>query len=393
MTDLHYALLAVAGVLLVLLYGYNKWQERRMLRELDASLRGGVGDPLMQSGPPRQPSGSVAAAAAATAGAGAADATPGMPVPAPVEVTDLPLSALYGGRVEPRFEMPAAAESVGAEADAAPTAAETAAAASAPRWVEDPMIDWVLELRCAHAVDGVSVFDAAAPLARMETTLPVFLVAWDARSQQWVQPDRFGFYSDLLVAMQLANRRHRIDEISASRFIATVQQIAVALDADFDAPDTRQVLQTAADLDQLCARFDVQIGLTLHAPAAPWDAQRVAEAARLAQLTAVGPLRWERLTPGGQPVFALTASALPTDRLTLELDVPVAPVAAEPLRSLFAAADTLAIELGARVVDDNDRPVNAASLSGVAEQLEALYAEMRAAGIEPGSARALRLYA
>jgi hypothetical protein len=32
-------------------------------------------------------------------------------------------------------------------------------------------------------------------------------------------------------------------------------------------------------------------------------------------------------------------------------------------------------------------------MPAVAEQLERLYAEMRAAGIEPGSARAQRLYA
>jgi hypothetical protein len=50
------------------------------------------------------------------------------------------------------------------------------------------------------------------------------------------------------------------------------------------------------------------------------------------------------------------------------------------------------VELGARLIDDNGRPVNAASLSGIAEQLDALYAEMHGAGIEPGSARARRLY-
>lgn len=390
MSDLHYALLAVAGVLLALLFGYNKWQERRMLRELDASLRGGVGDPLMQP-PPARPAPPVAAP---TATAGEVEGATAEPViaPAAVEVTDLPLSALYGGRIEPRFESPAAAEAAPEAADAGPVEAG-AAPARAPRWVEDPMLDWVLELRCAHAVDGVSVFDAAAPLARMESALPVFLVAWDARSQQWVEPDRFGFYSELLVATQLANRRHRIDDIAASRFIAMVQQIALALDADFDTPDARRVVETATELDQLCARFDVQIGLTLHAPAGPWDALRVADAARVAGFAPAGPLRWERLTAEGQAVFALTAQALPTDRLALELDVPLAPMAANPLRSLFKAADALAIELGARVVDDNGRPVNAASLAGVAEQLEALYAEMRAAGIEPGSARALRLYA
>jgi hypothetical protein len=254
------------------------------------------------------------------------------------------------------------------------------------------MIDWVLELRCAHAVDGVAVFDAAAPLARLERALPVFLVAWDARSQQWVEPDRFGFYAELLVATQLAHRKHKLDEIAASRFVSLVQQIAMALDADFDAPDVRQVVGMAQDLDQLLTRFDVQIGITLQAAVGPWEPARVAQAAAAAQLVPAGELRWERLDAAGAPVFALTTPAARTDRLALELDVPLAPVAADPLRSLFKSADALAVELGARLIDDNGRPVNAASLSGIAEQLDALYAEMRSAGIEPGSARARRLF-
>jgi hypothetical protein len=255
------------------------------------------------------------------------------------------------------------------------------------------MLDWVLELRCAHAVDGVTVFDAAAPLARMESALPVFLVAWDARTQQWVEPDRFGFYSELLAATQLAHRKHRIDEIGASRFIAAIQQVALALDADFDAPDVKRVVELASDLDQLCARFDVQIGMTLNAPAGTWDAARVNQAATSAGLVAIDPLRWACVSTDGQVLFTLRASALPTSTLALELDVPLVPVAADPLRTLLRVADALAMDLGARLVDDNRRPVNAASLSGVAEQLDSLYAEMRAAGIEPGSARAQRLYA
>ena len=391
LSDLHLALLGLAAVLLVLLFGYNKWQERRMLRRLSESLRGNVGDALMQPAAPKAAVPPAAAAAVASPSAGGAEPQVAAPV---VEVTDLPLSALYGGRVEPHFGPTGAGAASGpAEASRGASSGPPGPSAAPPRWVEDPLIDWVLELRCAHAVDGVAVFDAAAPLARMETALPVFLVAWDARTQQWVEPDRFGFYSELLVATQLAHRRHRIDEIGASRFIAMVQQIAVALDADFDTPDAARVVAMANELDQLCARFDVQIGMTLHAPGAPWDALRVSQAARVAELEAVAPNRWERLTPDGQTVFSLTAPVLPTERLSLELDVPLAPVAAEPLRALFKTADTLAIELGARVIDDNGRPVNAASLSGVAEQLESLYAEMRAAGIEPGSARALRLYA
>jgi hypothetical protein len=391
-SDLHLALLGLAGVLLVALFAYNKWQERRMLRTLGAALRGNVSDPLMQPAPPAA-AGTTAAVAGAPIGDGAWEPTQPLAATA-VEVTDLPLSALYGGRIEPRLGPIAAPDEAPEQTSTAMTSAPQAPApVASPRWVEDPMLDWVLELRCAHAVDGVSVFDAAAPLARIESPLPVFLVAWDARTQQWVEPDRFGFYSELLAATQLAHRKHRIDEIGASRFIAAIQQVALALDADFDAPDVKRVVELASDLDQLCARFDVQIGMSLNAPTGTWDAARVNQAAQAAGLVAVDPLRWTFVAADGQVLFTLRATALPTSTLALELDVPLVPVAADPLRTLLRVADALAMDLGARLVDDNRRPVNAASLSGVAEQLDSLYAEMRAAGIEPGGARAQRLYA
>lgn len=413
MSDLHIALLILAGLLLAALYGYSKWQERRMLRELDATVRQGVGDPLMQPTVvlPKLPIHEVGPVPRVEPPA-ISDLPPEFaqpqtaePVGPAVEVTDLPLSALRaGGRVEPRFDpLPSALDSAAEVAHAAPGHAQEdgpddalTAAVATPRWVEDPMLDWVLELRCTHAVDGVTVFDAAAPLTRIDSPLPMFIVAWDARSQQWVEPDRFGFYAELLVATQLANRRHRLDEIAASRFVALVQQLAMTLDADFDVPDVARAVDSARELDALCARFDVQIGMTLQSTAEPWDTQRVLSAAAAARLQPErrddGSYRWLRLADDGETVFSVSAAALPTDRLSLELDVPLAPVAADPLRSLFKCADALAMYLGARVVDDNGRPVNAASLSGIAEQLEQLYADMQAAGVEPGSARARRLF-
>ncbi len=68
-----------------------------------------------------------------------------------------------------------------------------------------------------------------------------------------------------MIAVQLATRRESLGEIDASRFIAAVQQIAVSIDADFDPPDVARLVQQAAQLDALCARFDVQITLTLEA--------------------------------------------------------------------------------------------------------------------------------
>lgn len=354
MSDLQLALLVLAAVLLVALYGYGKWQERQALRRMDESLRGGLGDALLD-----------APAAEAPA------------VRSPAQ------------RIEPRLSF---REEEAAAAEPTPLAL----AGLSSHWSEDPLLDCVLQVRCAHAVDGVAVFDAAMPLSRLELPLPVFLVAWDARAQQWVQPDRFGFYSELLVAVQMASRRHALDEIGVSRFIAAVQQLALALDADFDPPDAGGIVTLARELDRLCAQFDVQIGLTLEAQGGAWDAAALRAAAGQAGLTEADDARWQRLADvEGRVVslFAMRCDALPAGRIALELDVPLVPPVAAPLDALFAAAEQLAGRLGARIVDDNGRQIHAGSLPAIAVQLDKLYAEMRAAGIEPGSARAQRLYA
>lgn len=367
MSDLHLALLVLAVVLLVLLIAYNKWQERRALQRLDTTLRGGVGDALLE--PP--------------------------PVEAPVRE---PGRMQATTRIEPRFGSlvaPAPAlkdeldePTIPADFDVAPEREGALAG-----WIEDPLLDCVFELRCAHAVDGVTALDAIAGLQHQHFGLPVHVAAWDARTQQWVHPDRFGFYTELLAAIQLANRRIALDEVEASRFLAAVQQVAVALDADFDAPDVTRMVALATELRDSSSQFDVQIGLTLEGASGPWSNERLAAVAAKADLVAVGPNAWRRVDENGTPLFTFGSASLLKDRLTLELDVPLAPVAAQPLRMMFAAASMIALDLGARIVDDNGLQVDAASLASVEAKLSDLYETMRQAGYEPGSPRALRLYA
>ncbi|MCX8004915.1 MAG: hypothetical protein N2688_08165 [Burkholderiaceae bacterium] len=345
MSDLHYALLLLAAVVLVALYGYGKWQERQALKRLQG-LREGVDDALL---------------------------APAQTPPA--------------ARIEPRLEpmpVPAAPEP---DAAAPPAAAVERAGTAA--WAEDPLLDCALELRCTHAVDGVAVLEAVAVLQRSRFALPVFVAAWDARTQQWVQADRFGFYSELLVAIQLASRRAGLDAVEASRFFAAVQQMAMALDADVDTPEVAQVVAAAEALRATCARFDVQIGLTLRPRTGTPPTAQVATAAARAGLAPAGEGRWERRTDAA-PLFVLARDG--AGRLALELDVPLAPAGAQPLRAMFETAQALASELDADIVDDNGAPVDAAALAIVETQLQGLYAQMRQSGIEPGSPRAHRLY-
>jgi hypothetical protein len=347
MTELHFALLAAAAVLLLLLAGWSKWQERRQIRRLREKLGGPEQDPLLRP--------------AAFAPAERIEPTLGEAAVAPAGLT----SPSPDEEAHPRPQLPG--------------------------WSEDPLLDCVLELRCAHAADGVAVIDAAAPLLRLDCGLPVHVVAWDARSEQWVLPDRFGFYGELLAAIQLANRSHVLGDIEASKFIAAVQQVAVALDADFDPPEVPRLRARAAQLQAKIAQFDVQIGLTLQPGEGVFNPAQVARTMGSLGLQADGERRWIRRSEDGQTLFTLRLT--PEFRLLLELDVPVAPPAAQPLRTMFAVAAELAALLNARVVDDDGRPIAPGSIEAIEPPLQALYEQMRSAEIEPGSERARRLFA
>ncbi|UCG97296.1 MAG: hypothetical protein JSW31_17280 [Burkholderiales bacterium] len=345
MTELHYALIGAAAVLLVLLLALSKLQERRQVRRLRERLGAPGQDPLRVQAP---------------AGASAS-----------------------GERIEPRFgDLPGE--------PAAATAAQHPRP-QLPGWIEDPMLDCVLELRCAHAVDGVAVIDATGPLLRLDCGLPVHVVAWDGRAEQWVLPDRFGFYGELLASIQLANRRAKLGDIEASQFIAAVQQVAVAIDADFDPPEVPLLRRRAAELEAKIAQFDVQIGLTLQPGDGAFNPTLVNRSMLAIGLEPDGERRWLRRSEDGQDVFSvrLTDGHL----VLLELDVPTAPPQAQPLQAMFSTASELAVLLNARVVDDHGRPIAPGSIEAIEPALGALYEKMRAADLEPGSARARRLFA
>lgn len=470
MSHLQLALVAVAAIVLLVLYLHGKWQERQLLQRMRATLHGGVGDALLQAG-------MAAGADGADRGERPEDVRPGLrPNSAAGSMergtergSEHPEPAL-GGRTEPRWEevYPPASSSIrstgsggaagwaaGGETDgatggaadgmtangaasyaaiaglapvevrAAQLAQELAlragvagatgttgatsrgepedvvseplrlpAAAHPPGWAEDPMLDLSLELRCARAVDGVAVIDAVAALAAESFPLPVHFVVWDARHEQWVLPDRFGYYTDALASIQLAGRRGTLTADVLTRFLSAVRQVATALQADFDVPDPERLLAQAQELDAVCARFDIRIGLTVFAAgASAWTAPQLRAAALGAEFVAAATAAgWVYADETGAPLLTMTAEPAPSRKVFLELDVPLAASCSDALAALIDRAEALAGILGGHVVDDNGRTVDAVSMAAVQPQLAQMHEEMVRAGIEPGGVRAQRLY-
>lgn len=358
MSELQIALAALAGALLLGLFLKGKWDERAARKRAQA-LGAGLGEGLLE------PSAGLA--------------------PVVGDATGAAYSAAPGQRIEPRLgPLPSPADPSAPPDHSAPV--------QAGDWVEDPLIDYAVELRCARPVDGVAALAAANQLQRLGLPLPTHVAVWDGRTQQWCAPDRFGFYTELLIALQLADRRGPIDEIDASRFVTAAQQIALELDAEFEPPDVPDLLAQANDLDSRVARFDVRLSLRLRSSGAPFSVEAVGAAAQGAGFAAVAPERWLWRDPQGRPVLTVATQAPLSEIATLALDVPVAQVAAQPLELLFNTARDLASRLGAQIVDESGRPLPAAAAVAINEQLGQLYQHMHDAEIEPGSVRALRLF-
>ena len=424
MSELQLALIALAVLALLALYLGEKWQEHRRMRRLRQRLHGGLGDALLQTPGPmagqgprhahpapeaRTDSMRVAEGSRAAAGLRAA---PGRVDPS-FTVDDGVLSGQ--GAMASGFLPPArAAAGETADDEAAPDRSEelergprlvssepmtTPAMLLRPDWAEDPLLDCSLEIRCARAVDGVSVIDAAASLGHASWKLPVHFVVWDGRHQQWVLPDRFGYYTDALASIQLADRRACIDEAEIERFVQAVQQLAQTLGADVDLPDPARLVVQARELDRLCGRFDIRIGLTVQSAGPAWTGPQLRNAAQECGFIATGNQYWvRRLEDAADGVHGLNLYCLQADpsnmtRLALELDIALAPVAARAFASMVDSARDLATILGGSVVDDNGKPIQPESVEAIERQLAQVFDEMRAAGIEPGTTRARRLYA
>ena len=372
MSELQIALLVIAGAVLAGLYVAGKWQERRLLRRLSEEFGGDVGDALLG----------------------------GAQAPEPGSLRSPAAPAQRGGRIEPRLQSsdspvpaPQTEQELTADTDEIDGVENHSAAVRRSDWVEDPMLDCVLELRCTRPVDGVSFIDAAMPLTSTQWPMQVAFVVWDARAQQWVLPDRFGYYTDALAAIQLASRRQVLDQDQIGRFVSAVRQAAAMLEADCDPPDVARLAEGAAELDRLCARFDVRIGLNLRARAGPWTQARVEAAAAELGLVPEGELRWAHPDPDKLAPLVLSMPAAVSERACLELDVPRTASGSTVVQAMFSLANQLGAQLGAGIVDDNGRPIDAQSVGAIESQLAKLFADMKSAGIDPGGERARRLYA
>jgi hypothetical protein len=226
----------------------------------------------------------------------------------------------------------------------------TLGARPAPRQAEampDPRIDYIMELAAPAEV--------AAPLLR-ELWKPIEL-----RFAHRVLLDAAG--RTVRAALQLVSRAGVVSDAELLEFRSAVETLAASLGATVSAPEMREALEAARELDRACADADIQVAL------------HVVGVAAVPQIDS-----------------SLFSAAPRPDGVTLTLDVART---AEPRRAYEAMARAgmqLAAAGGGRIVDDNGTVLDERALAAIGAQLEAVRVMLSGHGIEAGSPLALRLF-
>jgi hypothetical protein len=344
MSELQVGLLSIGALVVVAVLAYNRLQERRARRDAEIAFRSSHDDVLL--GADAAGAGTAASPRAASIPAGAA--------------ANLP------------------------EGGAAPAQAASGSAPAAP----DPAVDYIVEFASEAPAAQALVAEQWAAIARRHA--PRALIAAGADGRSW----RAG--------LQLVSRDGAVGEADLIEFRSAVETLAASLGATVSAPEMRAAVDAARALDAFCAESDIQV--VVHVQGGPFPGTKVratAEAGGLA-LEADGrfalrndarQLLYTLGARDGAPFAASTMRDAAPAALTLTMELGRAPDTRRTFESMARLAHQLAAVLGGSMVDDNGSPLDERAVAAIAQQLDAVCAQLEARGISPGGASALRLFA
>ncbi len=268
-----------------------------------------------------------------------------------------------------------------------------------PPAAPDPRLDYVVELAAAQPIAAAPLLDA---LARRFAGRARFALA-DGEDAPWraAAPAEAAQCLRLRAGLQLVTRSGIVGESELIEFRSQLETAAARAGATVAAPEMKLALETARELDTLCAQTDIQVALhVVPQEGSAIDPDRFASAAadfglapegagasRYAHRDAEGRVLY-RASPAGNTHAADDAAGA----LTLVMDVPRAPNTRRSYEAMVRCARHLADALGGDVKDDNGRVLGERELAAIETELDRVARQLEERGIVPGEALALRLF-
>jgi FtsZ-interacting cell division protein ZipA len=377
MTDLQASLIAIGGVIVTGVISFNKWQEYKARKSIDRAFASSNDDVLMS--PEKDPS------AAPLERQEPVFANSDAHLDTHTDTVNEPADISQGQ--SPTAPMPS---------EGAHNAAPTSAPKPAPpiQLPVDELVDCMIALTLEQPVRGDKVIGPIQALRHVGNK-PVHYIGLQ-NGDQWQPISHGGYYTALQAGVQLANRSNPLNEIEYSEMVSRLRTVADEIGAEPDVPDMTAVMRSARALHQFITEFDAQLSVNIQSNGAPWAINTLLIALEKQGFDLRPEGRLVMPDGDGGVLFSLstnvTLAADMTSRLTLLLDVPCVSRQRNGFGAMIACARSLALRMSGTVVDDSNQPLTEQALADIALQVKEFYANMEAAEIPAGSARALRLF-
>jgi len=209
-------------------------------------------------------------------------------------------------------------------------------------------------------------------------------------------------FTELQLAIQLANRSGPIGMVDLSDFVSKVQLLSNALDAELDLAPHNDIIESAKSLDDFAAKCDIQLGITVVPKDGLWNLMTIQNVANKAGFLLSRDGREYQRVAADTTIYKLIAdqanflrddlSQSNVQYVTLLLNLPHVSYEMTPFQLMLDDAKLLAEALNGHLVDDAGRPLVDEAITAIKGQLEEIYQAMTVQGIPAGSAAASRLY-
>jgi FtsZ-interacting cell division protein ZipA len=364
MSELQISLLVIGVLVVLVMYGYGWWQQRRYRRRFGATFSPQRKDALYD------------AAAASDAG---------------VEEAEIPEG--IGDVQEP--------ELAGADASGMPAIAPAPDQACE---LLDETIDFVADLRLRAPAEAGAL--ATLWQRRFDFGKNVNVCGLRADSGIWekISPESHAAYSAFKLGLQLADRSGPVTEVRLSDFRDMVVDIAARLEVEAALPDVAKTAALALQLDSFCADVDQMIGLNIlpggnrlftggevEQAATSYDMSLQADGSFHLQ-DAQGVSVFSLSHFDGSPFQAHTLEKTHINGMTLLLDVPRVEHPAQRFDEMAVLARRIAMDLRAAVMDDHRIALGEPGIAQIRAHVSGIESRMLEHKVVPGSAQARRLF-
>ncbi|MGA9667413.1 MAG: cell division protein ZipA C-terminal FtsZ-binding domain-containing protein [Gallionella sp.] len=369
MSELQQALLLIGLGVIVAIYIYGWWQQRRYKHKFGAAFKASHADALYPQG------GADQSHVQPSSISGMVDEAGGVPNIIDVEYADVS----------------------GAESSTTNLLDDSCSLLNA-------RTDFIVELRLAEP-SPAAVLDGLWQ-RKFDFHKPVQVCGLTLAGNKWERAisESQTLYARFRIALQLVDRSGAISEAKLADFRDLVLGVASHIKADSTVPDIRETYHHAAEMDAFCAEVDQMVGVNLVPPVGRLlPGARVAQAAALQGMTLEADGAFHLLDAQGHSLFSLisqdsapfqhlTLETVSTAGITLLLDVPRVENPASQFDHMMHVARELAIELQVKAVDDHRVALSESGLALIHTRIADVEKKMLVRGIEPGSAQALRLF-